>query len=73
MCALPGIGPWTAGYVTMRALADPDAFLPTDLGIKRAAELNGLPTEPVALTERSKAWRPWRAYALMHLWHSEAS
>jgi AraC family transcriptional regulator of adaptative response / DNA-3-methyladenine glycosylase II len=70
MCALPGIGPWTAGYVVMRALADPDAFLPTDLGIKRAAESHGLPTDPAALTERAKAWRPWRAYALMHLWHS---
>lgn len=70
MCALPGIGPWTAGYVAMRALADPDAFLPTDLGIKRAAESHGLPTDPAALTARAKAWRPWRAYALMHLWHS---
>ncbi|GAA1707277.1 AlkA N-terminal domain-containing protein [Fodinicola feengrottensis] len=73
LCALPGVGPWTAGYVTMRALADPDSFLPTDLGVKRAADLNGLPTDPAALTERAKAWRPWRAYALMHLWHSEAS
>ncbi|WP_163512043.1 AlkA N-terminal domain-containing protein [Fodinicola acaciae] len=70
LCALPGIGPWTAGYVAMRALADPDAFLPTDLGIKRAAEAHGLPADPAALTERAAAWRPWRAYALMHLWHS---
>jgi AraC family transcriptional regulator of adaptative response / DNA-3-methyladenine glycosylase II len=68
LVALPGIGPWTASYVAMRALSDPDAFLPTDLGARRGAERLGLPADPPALTARAEAWRPWRAYALTHLW-----
>lgn len=68
LMALPGIGPWTAAYVAMRALADPDAFLPTDLGSRRAAGALGLPDHPSALGERAERWRPWRAYAQMHLW-----
>jgi AraC family transcriptional regulator, regulatory protein of adaptative response / DNA-3-methyladenine glycosylase II len=68
LVALPGIGPWTAAYVAMRALADPDAFLPTDLGSRRAAGRLGLPEHPTALSERAEQWRPWRAYAQMHLW-----
>jgi AraC family transcriptional regulator of adaptative response / DNA-3-methyladenine glycosylase II len=62
---LPGIGPWTAEYVAMRALRDPDAFMPTDLGIRRAARAVGLPDDPVLL---AGAWRPWRSYAMVHLW-----
>ncbi|MGH2753018.1 MAG: AlkA N-terminal domain-containing protein [Actinomycetota bacterium] len=62
---IPGIGPWTASYVAMRALGDPDAFLPTDLGVKRALTRLGVTERPEALAER---WRPWRAYALQHLW-----
>ena len=50
LVALPGIGPWTAEYVAMRALRDPDAFMPTDLGIRRAAAAIGLPADPVHLT-----------------------
>ncbi|MFF1614390.1 AlkA N-terminal domain-containing protein [Amycolatopsis sp. NPDC058278] len=65
--ALPGFGPWTVETIAMRALGDPDAFLPTDLGIKYAAEALGL-GGPAAVVARSAAWRPWRAYATQHLW-----
>ena len=61
---LPGIGPWTAEYVAMRALADPDAWLPTDLGVRHA--LARLGAEP----EAADAWRPFRAHAVIHLWAS---
>ncbi|GAA1921846.1 AlkA N-terminal domain-containing protein [Nocardioides hwasunensis] len=62
LMALPGIGAWTADYVAMRALGHPDAFLPTDLAVRRVlADLGGSVD-----TER---WRPWRSYALMHLWN----
>jgi AraC family transcriptional regulator of adaptative response / DNA-3-methyladenine glycosylase II len=65
LLALPGVGPWTAGYIALRALGDPDVFLPTDAGVKAA--LGRLPgtTDP-------EAWRPWRSYALLHLWTSLA-
>ncbi|MEU9204087.1 AlkA N-terminal domain-containing protein [Streptomyces sp. NPDC048332] len=66
--ALPGFGPWTVEVIAMRALGDPDAFLPTDLGIRRAAEQLGLPSTPAALTARAAGWRPWRAYAVQYLW-----
>jgi AraC family transcriptional regulator of adaptative response / DNA-3-methyladenine glycosylase II len=65
---LPGIGPWTADYVALRALAHPDVFLPTDVGVRNA--LVGLGHDPVATLERSAAWSPWRSYALMHLWNT---
>jgi AraC family transcriptional regulator of adaptative response / DNA-3-methyladenine glycosylase II len=68
LVALPGVGPWTAEYVAMRALRDPDAFLPTDLGLRRAARTLGLPSDPVPLTALSETWRPWRSYAIVHLW-----
>ena len=66
--ALPGFGPWTVEVIAMRALGDPDAFLPTDLGIRRAAQQLGLPATPAALTARAAHWRPWRAYAVQYLW-----
>ncbi len=66
--ALPGIGPWTAAYVAMRALGDPDALPATDLGLRRAFERRGLPASPAAVTARAERWRPWRAYAVLHLW-----
>jgi AraC family transcriptional regulator of adaptative response / DNA-3-methyladenine glycosylase II len=69
LLALPGIGPWTASYVAMRALGDPDAHLPSDLGVRHALERLGAPTD-VARAER---WRPWRAYAVQHLWASLAT
>ena len=59
--ALPGIGPWTVDYVAMRALADPDAFPVGDLVLKRALGADG--------AGRAERWRPWRAYAAMHLWN----
>ncbi len=65
---LPGIGPWTAEYVAMRALRDPDAFMPTDLGIRRAARALGLPDDPAHLMSMTESWRPWRSYAMAHLW-----
>lgn len=65
---LPGIGAWTAGYVRMRALGDPDVFLPTDLGARRSflglgAEARARPVDDIA-----QRWRPWRSYALQYLW-----
>jgi AraC family transcriptional regulator of adaptative response / DNA-3-methyladenine glycosylase II len=68
LASLPGIGPWTVAYVRMRALGDPDAFCAGDLGLRRALEkagLDGGERGALALAER---WRPYRAYALAHLW-----
>jgi AraC family transcriptional regulator of adaptative response / DNA-3-methyladenine glycosylase II len=67
LSTLPGIGPWTTEYVAMRALGDPDAFPATDLGVRRALEQLGEPADPAAVAQR---WRPWRAYAVQHLWAS---
>ncbi|MEU7870182.1 AlkA N-terminal domain-containing protein [Dactylosporangium sp. NPDC049140] len=66
--ALPGIGDWTAQYTAMRALGDPDAFLPTDLGVLRGARAAGLPDNPKALAAHAERWRPWRSYAAIRLW-----
>ncbi|MCU1394126.1 MAG: transcriptional regulator, AraC family [Ilumatobacteraceae bacterium] len=68
MLALPGIGPWTASYIAMRALADPDVFLPTDIGVRNGLRHIGLDGSPQAAVTASEAWRPWRSYALHHLW-----
>ncbi|MFE9763790.1 AlkA N-terminal domain-containing protein [Streptomyces sp. NPDC005808] len=72
LLSLPGFGPWTVDVIAMRALGDPDAFLPTDLGIRRAAQELGLPSTPAALTARAAAWRPWRAYAVQYLWATDS-
>ncbi|MEU9664156.1 AlkA N-terminal domain-containing protein [Streptomyces bobili] len=72
LLALPGFGPWTVDVIAMRALGDPDAFLPTDLGVRRAAQQLGLPSTPAALTARAAAWRPWRAYAVQYLWATDS-
>ncbi|MGH3982873.1 MAG: AlkA N-terminal domain-containing protein [Pseudonocardiaceae bacterium] len=66
--ALPGFGPWTIETIAMRALGDPDAFVPTDLGVRRTARDLGLPSTPAGLTGHASAWRPWRAYAVQYLW-----
>ncbi len=66
LCEIPGIGPWTAQYVAMRALGEPDAFPSGDLGLLRALNVDGVRE----LERRSQAWRPWRAYAAMYLWNS---
>jgi len=65
LCEIPGIGKWTAQYVAMRALGEPDAFPTGDLGLVKALGL-GVARE---LELRSQAWRPWRAYAAMYLWN----
>ena len=68
LCELPGIGPWTAQYVALRAFGEPDAFPAGDLGLRRALEAAGVPADAAALRERSAAWSPFRAYATLHLW-----
>ncbi|HZW93003.1 MAG TPA: AlkA N-terminal domain-containing protein [Candidatus Eremiobacteraceae bacterium] len=65
LCEIPGIGQWTAQYVAMRALGEPDAFPSSDLGLLRALDLKNTRE----LEERAEAWRPWRAYAAIHLWN----
>ena len=89
LLALPGIGPWTAAYIRMRALSDPDAFLPSDVGVLEAlGRLGALPAgvrgarRPGARDRAARArlaraaaeladgWRPWRSYAVQHLWAS---
>ncbi len=65
--ALPGVGPWTAHYVSMRALGDPDAFPASDLVLRRAWGATSK-----QLSAAAEAWRPWRAYAAVHLWRSQS-
>jgi AraC family transcriptional regulator of adaptative response / DNA-3-methyladenine glycosylase II len=67
---LPGVGRWTAGYVAMRALKDPDAFPHGDVALVKAAHRLGIADTAAALDDAAEAWRPWRAYAAMHLWNS---
>jgi len=66
LLGIPGIGPWTAGYIRMRALSDPDAFLPSDLGVREALALLGAGLAGAG--QLAEAWRPWRSYAVHHLW-----
>jgi AraC family transcriptional regulator of adaptative response / DNA-3-methyladenine glycosylase II len=70
LVALPGIGPWTAGYLAMRVLGDPDELLAEDLGVRRGAAALGLPSDVPGLVARAAAWRPWRSYAATHLWRN---
>ncbi|HEY5006181.1 MAG TPA: DNA-3-methyladenine glycosylase 2 family protein, partial [Ktedonobacteraceae bacterium] len=70
--ALPGVGPWTAAYIAMRALSDPDAFPASDLGLRRAFEHYGLAADMKSIMQRAETWRPWRAYATQYLWTSLA-
>jgi AraC family transcriptional regulator of adaptative response / DNA-3-methyladenine glycosylase II len=63
LLALPGVGPWTADYIRMRALGDPDVLLATDLGVRRSAAALGL-----ELADGRPRWAPWRSYATHHLW-----
>ena len=69
LIALPGIGPWTVAYIAMRALRDPDSFLPSDLGIKHALAKLGIDPKD----NRDERWRPWRSYATLYLWASLAT
>ena len=68
LVAFPGIGPWTASTIAMRAAGDPDAFLPGDLGVVSAARLLDLPVDAAGLRVRAERWRPWRSYAVQYLW-----
>lgn len=68
---VPGIGPWTLAYVSMRALRDRDAFMAGDLGVRKGFEALGLASTQPAMLARAERWRPWRAYAVMHLWHQQ--
>jgi AraC family transcriptional regulator of adaptative response / DNA-3-methyladenine glycosylase II len=66
---LPGIGEWTAQYIAMRELREPDAFPAADIGLLRAmAAADGQRPSPAQLLARAERWRPWRAYAALHLW-----
>jgi AraC family transcriptional regulator of adaptative response / DNA-3-methyladenine glycosylase II len=68
LLTIPGIGEWTAGYIVMRALGDPDTFLPGDLGIKKAGARLGLGATEREISTHATAWRPWRSYATHQLW-----
>jgi AraC family transcriptional regulator, regulatory protein of adaptative response / DNA-3-methyladenine glycosylase II len=68
LLALPGIGPWTVEYIAMRALRDPDAFMATDLGVRHALERLGVDGSPRAAQALAERWRPYRSYALQHVW-----
>jgi AraC family transcriptional regulator of adaptative response / DNA-3-methyladenine glycosylase II len=68
LLAIPGIGPWTADYIALRALGHPDVFLPTDIGIRDA--LVALGRDPTTAAGLAEGWRPWRSYAQLYLWHS---
>jgi AraC family transcriptional regulator of adaptative response / DNA-3-methyladenine glycosylase II len=71
LLAVPGIGPWTAQYVAMRALGDPDVLLPTDLGVRRGAAAAGLADDPATLGRHAAThWAPWRSYATIRLWRT---
>jgi AraC family transcriptional regulator, regulatory protein of adaptative response / DNA-3-methyladenine glycosylase II len=68
LLALPGVGPWTVSYIAMRALRDPDAFLPSDLGIRKALERLGQDPSTAGALKLAERWRPYRAAASQHLW-----
>jgi AraC family transcriptional regulator, regulatory protein of adaptative response / DNA-3-methyladenine glycosylase II len=71
--SIPGIGEWTAQYIALRALREPDAFPASDAGLLRGAGLiEGMRSSPDSLLKRAESWRPWRAYAAQHLWAAQA-
>jgi AraC family transcriptional regulator of adaptative response / DNA-3-methyladenine glycosylase II len=71
--SLPGVGEWTAQYIAMRALRDPDAFPAADIGLMRAlTPPHGRRPNARDILARAEAWRPWRAYAAQHLWTADA-
>ncbi len=73
LAAVPGLGPWSAGYLAMRVLGDPDELLASDLAVRRGAEALGLPGDAAGLDARAARWAPWRSYAATHLWRAAAS
>ena len=72
LVARPGVGPWTAGYLAMRIVGDPDELLATDLAVRQGAAALGLPSDVDGLTARAETWKPWRSYAATHLWRVAA-
>jgi AraC family transcriptional regulator of adaptative response / DNA-3-methyladenine glycosylase II len=74
LCAIPGVGEWTAQYIALRAIREVDAFPGTDIGLLRGAEkVFGESATAKELVSRSEAWRPWRAYAAQHLWAADST
>lgn len=73
LCGIKGIGEWTAQYIAMRALHLPDAFPHSDIGLIRALQIGDRRPTPKEVLTRGEAWRPWRAYATLHLWLSDSS
>jgi AraC family transcriptional regulator of adaptative response / DNA-3-methyladenine glycosylase II len=73
LLGLPGVGPWTAGYVAMRALGDPDVFLAEDLGVRHALRRLSGPDDPRRARALAAAWAPWRSYATQQLWQAPAA
>ncbi|MBS0438519.1 MAG: hypothetical protein JSS33_03820 [Proteobacteria bacterium] len=69
-CELPGIGAWTAHYIAMRALSHPDAFPAADLVLRKMLGDGGTLLSARAVEAQAEYWRPWRAYAVMHLWRN---
>ncbi len=71
--SIRGVGEWTAQYIALRALREPDAFPASDIGLLRgAAAMDGIRPSPMSLLHRAESWRPWRAYAAQHLWTAYA-
>jgi AraC family transcriptional regulator of adaptative response / DNA-3-methyladenine glycosylase II len=69
-----GVGEWTAQYIALRAVREPDAFPASDIGLLRGAAIRGgLRPSPAELNGRAEPWRPWRAYAAQHLWAADAA
>jgi len=73
LLAIPGVGPWTASYIALRALGDPDVFPAEDLGLRRAARHLGLADDASSLSAHAERWRPWRSYAAHYLWALDAA
>jgi 3-methyladenine DNA glycosylase/8-oxoguanine DNA glycosylase len=70
---LPGIGVWSAHYIAMRALSQSDAFPAADIGLQRALAEHGVRPSEKTLLARAESWRPWRSYAVLHLWTADAA
>ena len=68
LVSIPGVGEWTARYVAMRGLGQPDMFLPGDLGVRKALAGDGKLPTPRQAAAAAEPWRPWRAYGVLHLW-----
>ena len=71
LCALPGVGRWTAGYVELRGLGEPDAFPFGDLLLRRLASTGSKTAYGLGARRAGEGWRPFRGYAVFHLWASE--